>query len=579
MSPFPIDIITVDADVVVVGGGGAASRAALSAAQAGAKVRMICKAPPCQGGSTVHGASEMMGMGAAAGFGDKRDEPEIHFRDTMEPARGFIDDALVRVLAEDAPKRVRDLIDLGVAFDRLDDSAYRLIRSDFGTYARAMSAKGRTGRAFVEALARAIDAAGVAVDAPVALLDLVRDGDGAVCGVLAYDPGRRRLIHYRSPAVVLGTGGMHGAFGLQVSTAEMMGDGQAICYRHGAEMVNMEFHQFGPAMIHPYIQLFSKSITVMRPRVTNALGEVFLSRYLPDGVTEGQVFDEKVFPFTTSNVSRYLDIAMAREIGAGRGTARDAVWFSFAHVPEDKLRAGAPNTFGWLAERGLSMKDDLLEVGIAFQCMNGGVRMTGPNAESTLPGVFVIGELAGGVRGPDRPGGNSLAEGQVFGHRAGTAAAARTRRISKPGDAVTLERSLDDLAAIMGRKAGTDVGELAATVRAKMQRHCLVEKEARGLGESLQTIRSALAELESGLAATADTLVANLGVRNMVQACEIVLVACLNRAETRSAHNRIDFPVKDDARFGHSFVVTRSPDGPALTPHPYASEVRRDASA
>lgn len=562
-------IDTITTDVVVVGGGGAASRAALSAARAGARVRMICKAPPQRGGSTVHGASEMMGMGAAAGFGDARDTPEIHFADTMAPARGFIDETLVRTLAEDAPARVRDLIDLGVRFDRTESGAYNLIRSDFGTYGRAMSVMGRTGRAFVAALMDAVAKAGVVVDSPVAVVDLARDSDGAVAGVFAYDIDRRRLFLYRAPAVVLGTGGMHGAFGLQVSTAEMMGDGQAIAYRHGAELVNMEFHQFGPAMVHPYVQLFSKSITVMRPRVTNAAGEEILPRHLPDGVTEADVFDEKVFPFTTSNVSRYLDIAMAREINEGRGTARGGVWFSFAHVPEKRMKAGAPNTFGWLAEHGLSMKDDALEVGIAFQCMNGGIRMTGPDAESTIPGLYVVGETAGGVRGPDRPGGNSLAEGQVFGHRAGVAAATRSKATDahQPANAAY---SVGFVEAALSRPRGADVAGIAAAIRAKMQRHCLVEKDAAGLADTLETVRAARAELESNLALTPENFVEGLGVRNMAQACEILLVACLNRAETRSSHNRVDFPERDDARFGGSFVVTRSEAGPKLTPHRYA---------
>src|SRR5262245_23965628 len=111
---LPIAVEKVTADVVVVGGGGAASRAALSARQAGANVRLLTKAPLQSGGSTVHGASEIMSMGAA-GFGDALDSPEIHYQDTMRAGRGFIDDALVRVLAEDAPERIRDLVDLGVS--------------------------------------------------------------------------------------------------------------------------------------------------------------------------------------------------------------------------------------------------------------------------------------------------------------------------------------------------------------------------------------------------------------------------------------------------------------------------------
>ena len=139
------------ADVVVVGGGGAASRAAVSAAQAGAKVLVLAKAPVGQGGSTVHGASEIMSMGAA-GYGSADDSATVHYEDTMRPAGGFIDRELVRVLAEDAPKRIADLIKLGVPFDRVNEG-YKLIRSDFGTYARALGVKGKTGKAFVSALA------------------------------------------------------------------------------------------------------------------------------------------------------------------------------------------------------------------------------------------------------------------------------------------------------------------------------------------------------------------------------------------------------------------------------------------
>ena len=151
MPKLPIEVVKLEADVVVVGGGGAASRAALSAAEGGARVRLVTKAPLKQGGSTVHGASEIMSMGAAAGLGDPRDRPEVHFEDTMRPARNFIDERLVRVLVEDAPKRLHELIALGVPFDRLPDEAYKLIRSDFGTYARAAGVRGKTGRAFVPA--------------------------------------------------------------------------------------------------------------------------------------------------------------------------------------------------------------------------------------------------------------------------------------------------------------------------------------------------------------------------------------------------------------------------------------------
>lgn len=196
--------------------------------------------------------------------------------------------------------------------------------------------------------------------------------------------------------------------------------------------------------------------------------------------------------------------------------------------------------------------------------------MVEPSAESTIPGLYVIGETAGGVRGPDRPGGNSLAEGQVFGHRAGVAAAGRAKS-GNSGDPATLAESVDFLESALSRSTGCDVRAIASAIREKMQRYCLVEKDAIGLTETLETVRAGRADLETAMALTPETLVEGLGIRNMAQACEIVLAACMHREETRSSHNRLDFPDADDARFGQSFVISRSDEGPILTPHRYGS--------
>ena len=149
-STLGFESVQHQADVVVVGAGGAAMRAAVSAAEQGASVIVVAKQSVGRGGSTVHGASEIMSMGAS-GFGVAEDNPDVHFRDTMEAGLGFIDPTLVRALAEDAPKRVSDLIRYGVPFDRNPDHSYKLIRSDFGTHARALGVLGKTGAAVVKA--------------------------------------------------------------------------------------------------------------------------------------------------------------------------------------------------------------------------------------------------------------------------------------------------------------------------------------------------------------------------------------------------------------------------------------------
>jgi succinate dehydrogenase/fumarate reductase flavoprotein subunit len=556
MTKLPMDIVRIDTDVVVVGGGGAASRAALSARQHGANVHLVTKAAYGKGGSTVHGASEIMSMGAAAGFGDARDQPQVHFDDTMRAGEGFIDPDLVRVLAEDAPERMRDLLELGVPFDKLPVGSYKLIKSDFGTYGRCAGVKGKTGKAFVRAIADEMKRLGVHIDAPVMLVDILRDADGAISGILAFDSDKQVLIHYRAPSVVLATGGIHGAFSSQVSTPEMTGDGQAIAYRHGAELVNLEFHQFGPALLHPYIQLFSKSCFVLEPKMTNAKGEEFLPGYLPEGIVANEVYQEKVFPFTTSNASRFIDISIAREVREGRGTPHGGIWFSFKDIPEADLDQNIPNTMRWMKQRGVDPRSEPIEVGIAFQCMNGGVRMMDATAESSIKGLFVVGEVAGGVRGPDRPGGNSLAEGQVFGHRAGCAAAKEAAERNPAADA-TLDESLDFLSRVLAKGTDSDFRKPCAELRGAMQRECLVEKSADGLAATCKLARELRKSLDEGLSATPETLIEALSTRNLAQSAELVLTACLDREETRSGHLRTDFPKTDEARFGHSFTYRR----------------------
>ncbi|MBB5404862.1 FAD-binding protein [Paraburkholderia youngii] len=559
LEKFGFGVDYAQADVVVVGGGGAASRAAVSAAQSGAKVLMLAKAPVGQGGSTVHGASEIMSMGAS-GYGSPDDSATVHYEDTMRPAAGFIDRDLVRVLAEDAPKRIADLIELGVPFDRVADG-YKLIRSDFGSYARALGVKGKTGKAFVGALAEQGRKLGVETRQPAALIDLLRDSTGRVSGVVAMDLDSRRLLVVAAGAVVLGTGGAHGLFSQQVSTAEMTGDGQAICFRHGAELVNMEFHQFGPAMVHPYVQLFSKSCFILHPKMLNRDGHEFLPDYLPRGVTPEAAMDEKVFPFTISNESRYIDIAIATEIAQGRGTERGAVHFSFADIAEERLAATIPNTMRWMRAKGLDPKRDLLDVGIAFQCLNGGVRMTNTDAMSTIEGLFVIGELAGGVRGPDRPGGNSLAEGQVFGHRAGVGAAAYARGSAAPGtsDVTPLARRLE---MALKPNASFDARRIASDLRAAMQAHCLVEKTESGLNIALAAAREAHAAFAAGGGATPPQVIDALTIDNMATTADVIVQACIERRESRSSHYRTDFPERDDARFSHALTITRGEADP-----------------
>jgi fumarate reductase (CoM/CoB) subunit A len=269
-------------------------------------------------------------------------------------------------------------------------------------------------------------------------------------------------------------------------------------------------------------------------------------------------------------VSRYLDISIAREIEEGRGSPHGGVYFSFAHVPQEQIEAVIPNTARWMKERSLDVRKERFEVGIAFQCMNGGVRMTNVDAESTIPGLFVIGELAGGVRGPDRPGGNSLAEGQVFGHRAGAAAARRAAEV-QPGTPVTLSKSLDGVAeALLPTNRDIDLQAIERSIRHAMQHLCLVEKTEAGLKDALNAIKTAQSELKD-IRLTPETLLQGLSLRNMADASEAVLRACLERRETRSGHFRCDYPQTDE-RLLSCLIWRRQGDELVMTTQRFKAE-------
>jgi fumarate reductase (CoM/CoB) subunit A len=194
--------------------------------------------------------------------------------------------------------------------------------------------------------------------------------------------------------------------------------------------------------------------------------------------------------------------------------------------------------------------------------------MVDGDAQSSLPGLFVAGEIAGGVRGPDRPGGNSLAEGQVFGHRAGVAAA-RLKSGQVGSSAASLEATLEDFATLARRNAGLNVLREADALRQAMQRHCMIEKTGDGLSGVLTQARSITQALRQGGGGEKTTLVEALTLKNMAQSAEIVLRACLNRCESRSGHYRLDHPERDDIHFRAAFIVKRAADGPELTRHVY----------
>ena len=198
-----------------------------------------------------------------------------------------------------------------------------------------------------------------------------------------------------------------------------------MAYRAGARLINMEFFQVGPAVFNAPLKFIIHShMWRLRPRLTNVLGEEFLPRYCPAGIDPAEVLDLKAmsYPFSVRTDAKYLDIAIFKEVMAGRGTPSGGVFFDVTHVDRDTLLARAPITYETLLKAGIDLARDRIEVGLVVQNFNGGI-LIDADGFTGVEGLYAAGEVTGGVHGADRPGGNNLIDTQVFGYRAGRAAA------------------------------------------------------------------------------------------------------------------------------------------------------------
>lgn len=411
-------------DVLVVGGGAAGSRAAYEAKRRHPHLKVLLAVAGGFGssGSTNLIASESLGINAPFDYMKDGDSPDIFYRDILETGAGLSDPVLSRVLADEACDRINDLIALGVHFAAAGGGIAQCKLSGC-TKARSLTCGGSTGRAMVGVLKSAIQKLGVEILENTRVIDLVQADDGRVCGALALIGDKP--VPISANVVVLASGGAGRIFQYNVNPPSIEGDGWSMAYRAGARLINMEFFQVGPAVFNAPIQFIIHShMWRLKPRLTNALGEEFLPRYCPAGVDPAEVVDLKAmsYPFSVRTDAKYLDIAIFKEVMAGRGTPAGAVWFDVTHVDRETLLAEAPITYRKFLQAGIDLARDRIEVGLVVQNFNGGI-LIDPNGFTGIEGLYAAGEATGGVHGADRPGGNNLIDTQVFGYRAGRAAA------------------------------------------------------------------------------------------------------------------------------------------------------------
>lgn len=536
-----------DCDVLVIGGGAAACRAAYEAKKLypGLKVLMAVAGTLGTSGSTNLIASESLGISAPFDFMKDGDSPDVYYRDMIETGGGLSDPQLCRIMADEACERVKELIDLGVRFDEAEGHPIQRKLSGC-TKARSLTCGGSTGREIVAVLKRELIRLGVEIVEKVRVFDLIQDDHGRVCGVTAFS--KLTPLYIDTGAVVLASGGAGRIFRHHVNPPSLEGDGWCMAYRAGARLINMEFFQIGPAVFKPSIQFIIHShMWRLRPRLTNRLGEEFLPRYCPPGVDPEEVMDRKAmsYPFSVRTASKYLDIALFKEVKEGRGTAAGGVYFDVTHVGKRVLEEQAPITYRMLKQAGADLAKEKIEIGMVVQNFNGGILIDG-HGFTGVEGLYAAGEVTGGVHGADRPGGNNLADTQVFGYRAGRACAEYARGLHR-------RQGGFHAPAPIGVETPSSRDEAIISQSSDLySAHLTVVRTARGLQEVLQFIRS-----EEG---SAHPL-----VENRLLLGSIIGTAALTREESRGTHYREDFP-QNNPEWVKRVVLSRGKAGkPAVT--------------
>ena len=429
------DFETHKYDVVVVGAGGAGLRAATEASKQGARTAIVCKSLL----GKAHTVMAEGGIAAAMGNVYSEDNWKVHFRDTMRGGKMMNNWRMAQIHAQEAPDRVEELEEWGALFDRTDDGLIH--QRDFGghRYARLAHVGDRTGLEMIRTLQHRAVSQSIDVFMECTIIELLKDGE-RIAGAFGYWRETGRFVSFEAPSVVLATGGIGKAYKVTSNSWEYTGDGHALALRAGADLIDMEFVQFHPTgMVWPLSVrgiLVTEGVRGDGGVLKNSEGERFMFRYIPemfraetaDNEEEADAwYEDRQDNRRTPDLLPRDEVARAinSEVKAGRGSPHGGVYLDIASRRDPAyIQRRLPSMYHQFKELAeVDITTDSMEVGPTCHYVMGGVRVNAETQESNVPGLFAAGEVAGGMHGANRLGGNSLSDLVVFGARAGRHAA------------------------------------------------------------------------------------------------------------------------------------------------------------
>jgi succinate dehydrogenase / fumarate reductase flavoprotein subunit len=554
---------TVETDVLVLGAGGAGLRAAIAAAEGGARVLVVCKSLL----GKAHTVMAEGGVAAAMHNVAYQDSWEVHFTDTMRGGKLINDWRMAELHARESPERVIELERWGAVFDRTWQG--RIHQRPFGahTYPRLAHIGDRTGLELIRTLQdRAVHTPGVDVHMETTVFKLLK-ADGQIAGAIAYRRADGSLVLYRCGALVLASGGAGKMYRVTSNSWESTGDGTAMAYEAGAQLRDMEMVQFHPTgMVWPAGVrgiLVTEGVRGEGGVLRNNDGERFMERY-----------DHERMELSSRDV---VARAINSEVVAGRGTPHGGAYLDITHRKPDFIKTKLPSMYEQFLK--LAMVDitkQPMEVAPTIHYAMGGVRVDAETGAATVPGLYAAGEVASGLHGANRLGGNSLSDLLVFGKRAGESAADAFRR--RPATGKIDEREVDDgIATLMApfeRPGGESPYKLMAEIQDVMTKYAPIVREGSELQAGLDRILELGERARSCGTGGSLTRAFNPGwhtasdIRSMLVNAEALLRSALERKESRGAHARSDYTKTEDQLATINYVVEKSEEGMRVKAEP-----------